>query len=59
MQPWEAPQGRPADAMADFEAALLAVEPQAVLVDSASLPTGGEYRRWAVPDKLFDHDNIE
>eukprot|EP00887_Chlorella_sp_A99_P001189 scaffold14.g1189.t1 len=58
LPPWEAPLGSPAQVAADFEAALLAVERGARLVDSGSVGDR-EYRRWRVPDTLFDHDDIE
>ncbi|EFN54012.1 hypothetical protein CHLNCDRAFT_136040 [Chlorella variabilis] len=58
MPAWEAPQGSPADAMRDFEAALAQVAPSMRLVDAASGPAR-EYRRYAVDDPLFDHDDIE
>lgn len=58
MPAWEAPQGSPADAMQQFEEALRSVAPDAVVVEAASRP-GGEYRRFAVRDPLFDHDDIE
>ncbi|PSC69720.1 Thylakoid lumenal kDa [Micractinium conductrix] len=44
--------------MAELEAALREVAPEARLVDSSSSPAA-EYRRWAVADPLFDHDDIE
>ena len=55
---WEAPQGSLAEAMQQFEAALAAVVPEVRLVESAS-SAGGEYRRFAVKDPLFDRDDIE
>jgi hypothetical protein len=58
MPAWEAPQGSPADAMAQFEAALAAAAPSARVVAAASAPTS-EYRRFQVDDPLFNHDDIE
>ena len=58
MPAWEAPQGSPADAMREFEAALRQVAPEARLVEAASTP-GSEFRRYQVGDPLFDHDDIE
>ncbi|PRW56608.1 Thylakoid lumenal kDa [Chlorella sorokiniana] len=58
MPAWEAPQGSPADAMQQFEAALRSVAPEARVVEAASSP-GSEYRRFVVNDTLFDHDDIE
>lgn len=58
MPAWEAPQGSPADAMAQFEAALAAAAPSARVVAAVSGPTS-EYRRFQVADPLFDHDDIE
>lgn len=58
MPAWEAPQGKPADAMQQFEAALRSVAPEARVVEAASSPVS-EYRRFVVNDKLFDHDDIE
>lgn len=55
---WEAPEGPLATVADDFGAALAAVEPGARLVDARS-SEGLEYRRWQVPDRLFDHDDIE
>lgn len=58
MPAWEAPQGNLGEAMAQLEAALRRVAPEAALVDSSSSPAA-EYRRWQVPDRLFDHDDVE
>ncbi|KAI7839251.1 hypothetical protein COHA_006949 [Chlorella ohadii] len=44
--------------MQQFEAALRSVAPEARVVEAASSP-GSEYRRFAVNDKLFDHDDID
>lgn len=58
MPAWEAPQGGLYEAMAQLEAALRRVAPEAALVDSSSSPVA-EYRRWQVADRLFDHDDVE
>lgn len=58
MPAWEAPQGSPADAMREFEAALRQVAPEARVVEAASGPAS-EFRRFQVSDPLFDHDDIE
>ncbi len=58
MPAWEAPQGSLGEAMAQLEAALRRVAPEAALIDSSSSPSA-EYRRWQVSDRLFDHDDVE
>lgn len=59
LPPWEAPPGSsPVTAIEDIGLALAQVAPEAQIVDATSTPSS-EYRRWAVRDLLFDHDDIE
>ena len=58
MPAWEAGEATPAAAVGALETALLSLEAGAVCVASSSTPTT-EYRRWQLPDALFDHDDLE
>jgi hypothetical protein len=57
--PWLAEPSTTAVAIREFDSALLGISPDAELLESKNLPSGGVYRRYKIANQAFEYDIVE